>query len=224
MDLRGKHKNRPNKLSDHILFKIKTHILSFPRYISHYSRHDNENKRFLSSELSISKLYSLYLEKYEFDVFEKLKKGEKVKPTVKYEFFSQYFNKNFNLSFGYPKTDTCQTCDHLQNVINAELDIELKSNLIDEKQRHVEKASTFYTDLKNLSKESRLNDNIEVLSFDYQQNMPLPHIPCGDVFYKRQLWSYNFCVYSGKLRQGYFFIMYDETVGKKGQNEVISLN
>lgn len=113
-------------------------------------------------------MYGLYLENHELDVFEKLKKGEKVKPTVKYEFFSQYFNKKFNLSFGHPKTDTCQICDHLQNVKNAELDIELKSNFIDEKRLHVEKASTFYTDLKNLSKESRLNNSIKVLSFDYQ--------------------------------------------------------
>lgn len=51
--------------------------------------------------------------------------------------------------------------------------------------------------------------------------MPLPHIPCGDVFYKRQIWSYNFCIFSAKTNQSYFF-MYDESVAKKSQNEVIS--
>lgn len=40
-------------------------------------------------------------------------------------------------------------------------------------------------------------------------------------FYKRQVWNYNFCIYSGKTGQSYFF-MYNESVGKKGQNEVIS--
>lgn len=99
-------------------------------------------------------------------------------------------NTNFNLSFGNPKSDTCQTCDRLQNIINAENDIELKSTLIDEKRMHVGIATTFYSDFNNLSKESRINESIEVLSFDFQQNRP--HIPCGDVFYKRQLWSYNF--------------------------------
>lgn len=51
--------------------------------------------------------------------------------------------------------------------------------------------------------------------------MPLPHIPCGDVFYKRQLWLYNFCVYSGKTSRAHFF-MYDESLGRKSKNEVIS--
>lgn len=83
------------------------------------------------------------------------------------------------------------------------------------------KAELFYTDLRELSKIARANTDIEVLSFDFQQNMPLPHIPCGDVFYKRQLWCYNFCVYSAKTRFAHFF-MYDECSAKKGQNEVIS--
>jgi len=38
-------------------------------------------------------MYKLYLEKHEQDSFEKLKNEEKVKPIVKYEFFSDYFNK-----------------------------------------------------------------------------------------------------------------------------------
>lgn len=97
----------------------------------------------------------------------------------------------------------------------------IKANLLDEKKIHIEKAGIFYSDLKNMSKEAKTNPTLEVLSFDYQQNMPLPHIPSGDVFYKRQVWSYNFCIYSGKTGQSYFF-MYDESVGKKGQNEVIS--
>lgn len=62
---------------------------------------------------------------------------------------------------------------------------------------------------------------MEVLAFDYQHNLPLPHIPCGDVFYKRQLWVYNLCITSGRSGKSYFFL-YDEATGRKGQNEVIS--
>jgi len=51
--------------------------------------------------------------------------------------------------------------------------------------------------------------------------MPLPNIPCGDVFYKRQIWVYNFCIYSGKTGKSYHY-MYDESTGKIGQNDVIS--
>lgn len=59
---------------------------------------------------------------------------------MKYEFFSDYFNKKFNLSFGNPKSDTCQTCDRLQNLINAEIDQEIKLSLIEEKEMHKKKS------------------------------------------------------------------------------------
>lgn len=58
------------------------------------------------------------------------------------------------------------------------------------------------------AKETQSNTNIEVLSFDYQQNMPLPHIPGGDVFYKRQLWVFNFCIYSAKTGRSYHYMYY----------------
>jgi len=166
-------------------------------------------------------MYEMYIEKYEPDIFEKLKNGENVKPIVKYQFFTKYFNTNFNLSFGNSKTDTCQTCDRLQNLINAELNPDIKLSIVQEKEIHQKKAEIFYTDLKQLSFEAKTNAKLEVLSFDYQENMPLPHIPCDDVFYKRQIWSYNFCIFSAKTNQAYFF-MYDESVAKKSQNEVIS--
>lgn len=51
--------------------------------------------------------------------------------------------------------------------------------------------------------------------------MPLSHVPCGDVFYRRRLWVYIFCISSGRIGKSHFFI-YDETTGHKGQNEVIS--
>lgn len=66
-----------------------------------------------------------------------------------------------------------------------------------------------------------LSASIDVLSFDFQQNMPLPHITSGDVFYKRLLWSYNFCVHSASTGKSYYF-MYNKTVARKGQNEVVS--
>lgn len=109
----------------------------------------------------------------------------------------------------------------MQNLIEGEKDVQSKSNLKTEKDIHLTKAQLFYTDLKELSTRARTHPNIDVLSFDFEQNMPLPHIPCGDVFYKRQLWCFNFCIYSGKTRHSHFF-MYDESLAKKRQTEVIS--
>lgn len=109
------------------------------------------------------------------------------------------------LSFDYTCVDTCQTCDKLQSLISAEKNNELK-NSGNWKKLHVSKAEVFYVDIRQKSEEAKLeNSEIDVISFDFQQNMPLPHIPCGDVFYKRQLWIYNSCIHSGRSGKNYFF-------------------
>ena len=51
-----------NKTSEADVDLIKEHILSFPQYQSHYSRASNPHRRYLSPELTISKMYVLYKE------------------------------------------------------------------------------------------------------------------------------------------------------------------
>lgn len=66
-------------------------------------------------------MHSLFLEKYATDIYKKLRDGWKVNPTVKYDFFTRYFANNFIISFGFPRTETCQTCQTSnKNVIDAE--------------------------------------------------------------------------------------------------------
>lgn len=221
-DNRGKHGNRPNKIPDHIITKVDEHIQSFPAQVSHYSRNKNENVRYLSPDLSIRKMHRLYLEKHEAEVFAKLEKGEKCKPTVTYDYYSRHFNENYKLSFGSPKSDTCQKCDTLENQIKFEKNEETLKTLKIEKELHLRKSEEFYKEMSLKIKESKTNDKIEVLTFDFQQNLPLPVVPSGDVFYKRQLWVYNFTIYCASKGKSYCY-MYNESTGKKGQNEVISM-
>jgi len=222
-DLRSKHTNRSNRISTDITFKINAHINSFPKIQSHYSRSDNSNVNYLSPELNISKMYKMYLEKNEPEKFELIQRGEKnIKPIVKYDYFSEHFKNNFNLSFGTPRTDTCQTCDRLKNLIYHETDQELKLQFELEKEIHISKAEVFYNDLKLFVEKAKSNKEIEIISFDFQQNMPLPYraIPCGDVFYKRQIWVYNFCIYSGKTGQSYHY-MYTSRLPKKDKTMLL---
>lgn len=221
LDMRGKHNNRPNKISQNIIATIDNHILSFPKRSSHYSREKNERRNYLSSDLNVSKMHKLYLAKYEPDLFEKLERGEKCQPKVSYDFYFRHFRENYNISFGSPRSDTCQTCDRLENLIAAEPDREAKHVLQTEKTLHIRKAEVFYTSMKEKTQLAKTDVTVEVLCFDYQQNLPLPHVPAGDVFYKRQLWQYNFCIFSGKTGLSTFY-MYDEATSKKSSNEVIS--
>lgn len=225
-DLRGRHTNRPNKIAPEVVSQIRDHILGIPRYKSHYSRSDNIKKYYLSPLLNVAKLHEMYLAKYEPNQYKLLQDGkqddETFNPTVKYEFFRKYFTENFNISFGKPKSDSCQRCDKLTNKIEGATTEEEKLKFITEKKLHLAKAETFYTDLKEKTALSKTNDHVEVITFDFQQNLPLPVSSSSDVFYKIQLWVYNFCVTVASSGRSYFFV-YNETVGGKGQNEVISM-
>lgn len=53
-----------NKKTLKELQEVKSHILSFPSHASHHCRH-RTNKKSLSSDLSISRMYSLYKENRE---------------------------------------------------------------------------------------------------------------------------------------------------------------
>lgn len=51
-------------------------------------------------------MYRLYLDKHEPQI-----KESSAKPQVKEWLYQKIFNEEFNLSFGYPRSDTCETCD-----------------------------------------------------------------------------------------------------------------
>ncbi|CAH1993123.1 unnamed protein product [Acanthoscelides obtectus] len=139
-DKRGKHSNRPNKISEEIIAQIEEHIRSFPRRKSHYSREDNQKRYFLSPELNIATMHRLYLQKYEPEKYALLDDGKilkDIKPVVTYDFYHRQFNLNHNLSFGHPRSDTCQKCDRLHNTISAEANAENKTRLETEKHHYV---------------------------------------------------------------------------------------
>ena len=58
-DQRGRHPPA-NKTSEADMALIKEHIQSFPQYQSHYSRASNQHRKYLSPQLTISKMYVLY--------------------------------------------------------------------------------------------------------------------------------------------------------------------
>lgn len=99
----------------------------------------------------MAKLYRLFLQKYEPDfwaVYNEDRETVTMKPRVKYPYFAKYFASNFNISFAYPRSDTCQTCDQLLKSIQNETDAEEKASLNVEKGVHLRKAQVFYTYLK----------------------------------------------------------------------------
>jgi len=65
IDGRGKHSNRPHKLSEDKVTNVKNHISSFKGSKAHYSL-NKTSKVYLPEELSVKKMHEMYTEKNNF--------------------------------------------------------------------------------------------------------------------------------------------------------------
>ena len=148
-DGRGKHKNRPHAIPEDLKDKVRQHISSFPSRESHYSRQSNKNCKYLPNGLSIARMYRLYLEKHEPDIQD----GEK--PKVKEWLYRKIFTEEFNIGFGYPRSDTCETCDLLKVAIDN-ADEQERVKLQTELATHHENAAKGYESLRSDSKNTTI--------------------------------------------------------------------
>lgn len=203
-DMRGRHIPK-HKISDAKREEIKTHILSFPTYESHYSR-KKTSKKYLPSHLTLQKMYELYKEAHE-------------NPTS-IKIYSQEFHK-LKLSFKKPHVDTCFTCDKFLMKIKLSQDEQIKTELISQHEDHKILADQAY-DEKKLDTQLSKNDNtVQTYTFDLQQCLPTPSLRSSVAFYKRQLWTYNLTVHDNKTGKAVCYIWY-ETIAARGANQIAS--
>ena len=202
-DDRGKHTNRPNKVSESSINIIKQHINSFPRIESHYCR-KNSKKEYLSETLSISKMYNMYVK-------DCIKNGHCYEKEGMYR---KIFNTHFNLSFHKPLKDMCDLCTQYENVSDVE-----KMQMKETYDRHITN--------KNLAQEAKENDKYlaqvsathETACFDLQQVLTLPQGKSSCLYYARRLNNYNLTVYSLGTRKGFSYL-WNECVANRGANEI----
>ena len=168
-DKRGKHGNH-SKVGEEIKALIREHIASYPTRHSHYSRKDNSGRVYLPAELSVARLYRNFLEKYdpEYIKLEKDNHQHKMcheptqnirKPLVSEHLYRDLFTSEFNIHFGYPRTDSCSTCDSLAVQIQAAGDMEkpqLEKDLKAHQKLAQEGYNAFHYD-RELSKTSWTN-------------------------------------------------------------------
>ena len=62
-------------------------------------------------------------------------------------------------------------------------------------------------------------DAVDMITFDFEQNLPIPNLHNSDVFYARQMWEYNFRVHDCVADYMY---MWDEATAKRGSSETAS--
>ena len=158
-----------------------------------------------------------------------------IQPTVSEHYYRHIFNTEFNLGFGTPRSDTCTRCDELAIAIDAAHGIE-KENFEREQSDHQTKAKARYTmkrEEKQAAKESwsgtrrRLGshhsfcskDSVDMITYDFQQNLPTPNLRHSEVFYMRQLWMYNFGIHDCVSDVGYVYVWrtYGQTRCERGR-------
>lgn len=202
LDGRG-HKIPANKIDTS---DVEKHIQSFPAYTSHYTRAHNPNRKYLDSDLTIKKMYSLYVSKC----------CDENNEPVKEKMYYHVFSTKFNLHFKPPAKDTCQLCDDLQNrIMNAEL--EEKKKLEIEKELHLRKAQRARDSMK--ADQKHADEDTYVFTFDLQKALPFPKLSTSTAYYKRNLYVYNFGCHSFNHDKGFMYV-WPETEGARGSQEV----
>ena len=130
----------------------------------------------------------------------------------------QYFSSNFNISFSYPKTDTCSTSDEIQ--LRVEYDA-TKALIVQQRDIHLCKAEWFYNSLRSDTRFAKESDHFACITFDFEQNFPLPSIPVGEVFYMHQLWLYLFGIRNCGSNDVCMYC-WPETIAGRRSDEVVS--
>lgn len=208
-DKRG-NQSSINKTNDMDIYYVKEFIDQFPKYKSHYGRNDSD-KDYLPPHLNIRKMYKEYKNLSEFEERTVLSEG----------IFREIFNTKFNLAFKRPKTDTCKRCDEINVKIKSgglsyeQLQSEEKQKLYHHENVR-EKKKKFEKDVEEAKKS---NGKTECYTFDLQRTLETPSLSTSVAYYKRQLWTYNLCIYDEVNEKGYMY-MWSEDVASRGANEV----
>ena len=150
--------------------------------------------------------------------------------SVSYESYRTIFNGCFNISFGYPRADTCSKCDELiANISHCDSKLEItpsdaetlkeKTTLQTEKELHQRKAEMFYVRKRAARERAKVDKSTLAVAFDFQQELHVPNLTTNDVFYRRHFSVHSFNVHELGGDNVYIYA-YDETTRKRGFDDV----
>ena len=205
-DGRGKHGHHRCTNAE-VEEEVRKFLEELPKRQSHYSQRQNSNVSYLDSTWNCTRLYLEYKKQTE----------DAGRRPVKLYKFRHIFNYEFNLKFGYPRSDKCKTCEDFAIAVIKEKsqrrpDDDKIRKLEEDIKSHHEAAEKFY---ESIRASRQTGDSTFVICMDYGSNLALPTTRVGEEFYKRQLWIHNLCFHNLKTKQAHMFI-YSEHFAKKG--------
>ncbi|MES9881873.1 MAG: hypothetical protein ABW185_13425 [Sedimenticola sp.] len=204
LDKRGK--DAPgNKKADIDIQFIKSHIESFPRMESHYTRKDTK-REYLAADLTIRKMFTLYGEKC---------KACGVTPVAEKK-YRDVFCTQYNLSFFHPKKDKCSICTIYETKKAAGTVTDDIQKEYDSHQRRKKESR----EEKDKDKQStQMDASFHAATFDLQAVLSCPCTDVGELYYKRKLSCYNLSFYSLGTKSGTCY-MWNETQAQRGSCEI----
>lgn len=209
-DMRGKNPKTQMSKTEELRVSIRKHIDNLQRMPSHYSR-ENTHKEYLVQDFqSVVDLYSNY-ETWMSEVYP----NEAIATIRQYR---DVFNFEYNISFFLPKKDLCDVCCTWENTPENEKTISEKTYL-----DHIKNKNTVVAMKDSDTKEARLKTSttLVVAHFDYEKALICPKGNVSVFYYKRKLSVNNFTIVDvGRFEDCCY--VYDETIAKKGSNEVAS--
>ncbi|XP_022199538.1 uncharacterized protein LOC111056478 [Nilaparvata lugens] len=200
-DKRGKSMVNRRKPEGNVDF-CHNHIESFPCIELHYCR-SHTNRKYLGSHLSISKMYSLYVEDCK----------EKDIPPVKKSMYYRVFEMEFNLGFHIPKSDRCDVCEAYKVAKKV-------GTLTEEKENDFQHHQLLKTHMRESRKQEK--DQKEpcspVLLFDLQNVIMTPHADISSLFYLRKLNIYNLTAHFSVTKKVYCALWPESLSGRAGND------
>lgn len=206
-DMRGRHGNRPNKISEEAVNLVHLHINLFPRVESHYCR-SSTTRLYLNADLNVARMYRLYNE-WMADKDPKL--------LVSLRRYRYIFNHDFNLFFHRPKKDQCDLCSAYHTSKGEE-----KAAMEEKYQKHRRDIKVARDLMAGDKNEAKSDKTVCAASFDLEKVLNAPKADFSALFYKRKVSIYNFTVYNLATNEGYCYV-WNETVANRGGNEISSL-
>lgn len=208
-----KERRGGDRISHKFKFK-KVRVINFIKSLhfveSHYTR-EKSYRQYLSSDCTVKHLWKEYNRSAPLDL------------QVKYSYFLQIFNYDFNISFKSPATDACSQCIRFKSQIKEMPSGPKKVDVMAQYTLHKQKANAFYSMLKQEEGPSVLK-----LTFDCQKNLVLPRVPDQSAYYSRQLYLFNFTICEGNSTSAQnpgsvFSYTWTENERYKGSNEIASI-
>lgn len=189
-DHRGQTSGGRNALPPEKAVEVRSHIASFPKYISHYTRAQSESK-YLNADLNLAKMYRLYKMKYQ--------------DPVSLSVYKRIFYGNFNLRFKAPKKDTCKKCDEFAAKMQG-ADEATRQMLKEWHDNHLDEAEKMQNQMKQDIENSKTDPDLEALTYDMQKTLCAPKLPTSISYYLRQLNVYNLGIHVGSSDKGIFHV------------------